>query len=144
MRRIIPTTRAARAGRVLFLVGDCVFLAVVSATAMVVMHMMHGLGWGFMLDCASGMILAMLVATFMAFAVAPVLGSIESMTPSMVVAMLSPMSICVLELFGWSLGLRGCLALGGAIGVGMFVFVQIYGVSCRRALQRGLQARGGT
>lgn len=142
MRSMMPATWATRAGRVLFLVGDCLFLTAVSCTATVVMHMMHSLEWGFMLDCVGGMILGMLVAMLMAFAVAPLLGSIESMTPSMVVAMLSPMSICVLDLFGWSLGQRGCLALGGAFGVGMFVFVQVYGLSCRKAIRWGLHAQG--
>lgn len=144
MRKIMRTIRATRGGPVLFLVGDCLFLTVVSCAATVVMHMMHDLGWGFVLECVSGMILAMFLAMLMAFTVAPVLGSIESMIPSMVVAMLSPMSVCVLHLFGWSLGERGALALGGAFGVGMFVFVQVYGVSCRKALQWDLQARGET
>lgn len=106
------------------------------------MHMMHRLGWGFVFESVSGMILAMVLAMIMSFAVAPVLGSIESMTPSMVIAMISPMSICVLHCLGWKPGERGAIALGVAFGVAMFVFVQVYGVSCRRALRGDPEVRG--
>jgi len=118
-----------------FLAGDGVFLLLVSCATTVAMHMVHELGWGFVLECACGMIVAMLVGTLMAFAAAPLLGSIEAMVPSMVVSMLSPAAVCVFDVFGLDPGMEGAAAVGAAFGTGMFVFVQVYGAHCRAAFQ---------
>jgi len=136
-------TRVSRAVTAVYFFGDGLFLVVVSVTATVVMHMVHKAGWGFLPECATGMILAMLVGMLMALAAAPLLGSIESMAPSMVASMLSPMAVCVLHLLGWKPAEEVCIALGVVFGVGMFAFVQVYGAHCRAIFRRGRAGPGG-
>lgn len=139
----MPENSVMRSRFKLFLVGDCLFLIAVSSTGTIAMHMMHGPEWAFLFECVSGMVIAMLLAMLMAFAVAPILGSIESMTSSMVVSMLSPMLVCAAHLSGGGTGVTGALAIGVAAGIGMFAFVQAYGVSCRKRLEASVRIRSG-
>ena len=116
----------------LFLFGDVCFLVAVGVLSTLTMQLAHAWQWGFLWAFSAGMALAMIVQTLLALLVAPVLGSIESMVPSMVVAMLSPMSVCALHAIGcepdaWAAGM-----LGAAFGLGMFVFILIYGGTSRR------------
>jgi hypothetical protein len=143
-RKPAPAVATTRGGASWFLVGDGLFLILVSCMGTGAMHMMHEVGWGFVLECLSGMVLAMLLAMLMALAVAPVLGSIESMVPAMVISMLSPMSVSALDLFGVDSDAWVALVLGITFGVGMFAFVQAYGASCRAAFRRGATDRGRT
>lgn len=126
-------SRLKRSRRIFFFIADSMFLVLAGIAATTAMHMVHQLEWPFIPTCLVGMVAAMLLQILMAFAAAPLLGSIESMVPSMIIAMISPMTICVLHLFGcestWPMG----AAIGAAFAVGMFVFIQLYGRSCRRA-----------
>ncbi len=130
----------ARAGgelrSVLFSVGDCLFLLTVGVVAAACMRLVDSLGWNSVLAWIVGMGLAMLLQTTLAFAAAPLLGSIETMVPSMVVAMTCPMALDFLEMMGADLGWLWSVALGAGLGFSMFLFVEGYGVLCRQSLRR--------
>jgi hypothetical protein len=108
----------------------------VSVTSTTLMHLVHDLGWNLAFSVFGGMAAAMVIQVLLAMCVAPVLGSIESMGPSMVVAMASPMAICSLDLFRINVERRGAAGLGAAIGLAMFVVVEAYGLACRRRFRR--------
>jgi len=136
--------RTSRVGPAsLFLVTDLVFLILVGVAATLTMHLIHQLGWAFIPMCVTGMIAAMLVQTLMAFAAAPLLGSIESMVPSMIVGMVSPMTICVLHLFGCESTWALAAAIGSAFAVVTFTFIQLYARSFRDSLARQIERSQG-
>lgn len=126
----------ARWRTILFGIGDLVFLVAVGMIATLVMHGTHQLGWNFAVTCVAGMVAAMLVQMLMAFFAAPLLGSIETMTPSMVVGMVSPMSVCTLHMFGCESNCTLALVLGAAFGTAMFLLVIIYGATVKRSLNQ--------
>jgi hypothetical protein len=97
---------------VAFTAGDGLLLVTVSIAATTVMHMIHGLGWNLVLTLICGMAIAMAVQILLAMAAAPILGSIESMVPSMIVAMVSPMAVCALDLAGTPLDPRRSIIVG--------------------------------
>lgn len=120
----------------LFLFGDALFLLLVSVVATTLMHLVHELGWNLAFTLVCGMAVAMLVQMLLAFGAAPILGSIESMVPSMVVAMISPMSICTLDLFGFQLHWQESVLAGAVVGLIVFGLIQVHGFMCRRWLRR--------
>lgn len=124
----------------LFRLGDAVFLVTVGMVATVVMHGTHQLEWNFALTCILGMAAAMAVQMIMALCIAPVLGSIESMTPSMVVGMLSPMSVCTLHMLGREPDCMFATAAGAMFGAAMFAFLELYGAKVRRSLRQTYRA----
>jgi len=85
--------RISRLRSFLFSVGDSLFLITVGILAVTTMRLIDALAWHPVLTWVVGMGLAMLVQTLLAFAVAPILGSIESMVPSMPLAMICPMAL---------------------------------------------------
>jgi len=105
------------------------------------MHFIHQTGWNMAISCFVGMAAAMIVQMVLAFCASPILGSIETMTPSMILGMISPMSICALHMIGCGSSVTLALALGAAFGIGMFVFVDLYGAKVRRELMGTLHAR---
>lgn len=121
---------------ILFGIGDLLFLIAVGMVTTLVMHGMHQLAWNFAVTCLVGMAAAMLVQMLMAFCAAPLLGSIEAMTPSMVVGMVSPMSVCTLHMFGCESNCTLALVLGAAFGTAMFLLVIIYGATVKRSLSQ--------
>ncbi|MEK7711001.1 MAG: hypothetical protein AAB341_03810 [Planctomycetota bacterium] len=121
---------------ILFSVGDCVFLLVIGAVAAMVMRLIDSLAWNAVLTWVVGMALAMLAQTILAFAAAPLLGSIETMVPSMVLTMLCPMALDLLEMIGADLGWSWSIGFGAGLGFAMFLFVEIYGVRCRKSPHR--------
>ena len=122
----------ARLHSILFSFGDCVFLLVIGAVAAMAMRLIASLTWNAVLTWIVGMALAMLTQTILAFAAAPLLGSIETMVPSMVLAMLCPMALDLLEMIGTDLGWSWSIGFGAGLGLAMFLFVEIYGVRCRK------------
>jgi len=112
------------------------FLIAVGIATTLTMHHMHQLGWNFAVTCITGMAAAMLSQMLMAFCAAPLLGSIETMTPSMVVGMVSPMFICARHMVGVESSVAAAMILGTMSGAGMFVFVTIYAAMFRRFLRR--------
>ncbi len=72
-----------QAHSVIFSFGDFVLLLLVSTAAMVAMDRAHALIPNLALAWFAGMAAAMLIQTLLALLVAPLLGSIESMVPSM-------------------------------------------------------------
>jgi len=126
---------------ILFGIGDLLFLVAVGMVTTVVMHGMHQFGWNFTLTCVVGMAAAMLVQMLMAFCIAPLLGSIESMIPSMVVGMISPMSVCTLHMFGREPDCMVAVVFGGIFGGAMFAFIELYGARVRRSLHQAYPAK---
>lgn len=118
----------------LFGIGDLLFLVAVGIVTTLVMHGLHQLGWNFAVTCIVGMTATMLVQMLMAFCAAPLLGSIETMTPSMVIGMVSPMSICTLHMFGCESSGATAIILGACFGAAMFIYVAIYGAKVKRSL----------
>jgi len=137
--RPLPVHQSHHNRAFLFFVADLVFLVLAGIAATQTMHLIHQLEWPFIPTCVIGMIAAMLVQTLMAFAAAPLLGSIESMVPSMIVAMVSPMTICVLHLFGCDSTWALAAAIGSAFAVVTFTFIQFYACSCSHALARQIE-----
>jgi len=127
--------------RAFFFVADLVFLVLAGIGATLTMHLIHQLEWPFFTMCLVGMVAAMVVQTLMAIAVAPLLGSIESMAPSMIIGMASPMTICVLHLFGCESTGSMATAIGAAFAVSMFVFMHAYNHRCRHELRPAGQFR---
>ena len=120
----------------LFVFGDALFLLLVSVVATTLMHLVHELGWNLAFTLICGMAVAMLVQMLLAFGAAPILGSIESMVPSMVVAMISPMAVCTLDLLGFQLHWWESVEVAMAIGLIMFLLIGAHGFLCRRWLRR--------
>jgi triacylglycerol esterase/lipase EstA (alpha/beta hydrolase family) len=106
----------------------------VGAVTTAAMHLAHDLNWNFATTCILGMLLAMAIQMPLAWLVAPVLGSIESMLPSMVLVMVSPMSVCAAHLMGCKMPWFSCAGLGAAFGVGMFVIIQTQSRVYRRTV----------
>lgn len=121
--------------RFLFGLADLVFLASVTATAAWAMNIGHQSGWGFAVGMAVGMALAMAVH-FLALCVAPVLGSIEAMVPSMLTAMVGSMGVCALHLLGQEPTPAIALRVGGGFGAAAFIMLKGYGWTYKRSLRR--------
>lgn len=137
-----------RIHRVGMVIGDLFFLALVGAATTATMHMAHMIewgGWGFVVEMAIGMAVAMLVQVILAWLAAPLLGSIESMAPSMLLAMIAPMAVCVLHGSGCELTWSAAMWCGAAAGVLASSLLLLYGASCRRwALTAGHSTLGGS
>lgn len=131
-----PLGVSARLCPIMFSLGDWVFLLVVGVVAALSMPLIDSLGWNAMLTWIVGMALAMLAQTVLAFTVAPLLGSIETMMPSMVLAMFCPMALDLFEMTGVDLGWSRSVGFGAGLGSAMFLFVQTYDFRCRTALHR--------
>ncbi len=125
--------RQIRQRLIVFGIGDCLFLCLVGGAAAVAMHLAHQLSLGFMFTWIIGMAAAMVLQTLLACLAAPILGTIESMIPSMIVAMASSMLVCAFHLMGGE-GLSESLAAGGSLGLGMFLFVEVHGAACKKSL----------
>lgn len=130
--------------RISIVVGDLLFLAVIGAVSMAAMHMAHMTEWGFAVEMAIGMAVAMVAQLMLAWLAAPLLGSIETMVPSMLVAMIAPMAICALHGSGCVLTWWGALSMGAASGVLASLLLVAYGASCRRWASREGRNLGGS
>lgn len=119
-----------------FAVGDLVFLIAVGVVSTLVMQGIHHLAWNFAVTIVVGMAAAMVAQMLMAFCVAPLLGSIETMTPSMPIGMAGPMAVCALHVIGHETDLWTAVVVGAIFGGAMFAFVQIYAVQVKWKLNR--------
>ncbi len=131
-----PNEDFDRGRRLLFQAGDFAFLVCVGIASTIVAHMVHDIGWPFVPTCLLAMVAAMAVQTLLAIMAAPILGSIESMAPSMIVAMASPMVVCAVHLAGREPTRFIAIVIGALVAVSMFVFVHFYGRSCISALRK--------
>lgn len=116
----------------LFTMGDCAFLVAVGVATLLVVHEMHELQWPIWIACPLGMIAAMVLQMVMAFCVSPLLGSIEAMTPSMVLGMLAPMPFCALHIVGCETTHSAAVMWGVGTGFVMYAFVLSYSTICER------------
>ncbi len=105
------------------------------------MQWIHRSDWNFLLVSILGMAAAMGIQMLMAFGISPLLGSIETMAPSMVVAMIVPMMIDVGELCGWMIGRSEATLFGAASGMIYFGYIEWYGAAFRRRLARARASR---
>ena len=126
----------ARTRSILFGLGDCLFLMLVGASSMVAMNAVHELAWSMPVTWVIGMVAAMAAQMLLALIAAPLLGSIETMAPSMVVAMVVPMAVCVVDATGRELGWMWAITLGAVSGFSAFLLVRASG---RITLIRGMQ-----
>jgi hypothetical protein len=133
--------RQKRQRLIVFRIGDCLFLCLVGGAAALAMHLAHQLNWGFVPTWIIGMSMAMALQAFLACLAAPILGTIESMIPSMIVAMASSMLVCALHLMMGEEGLSESLAGGGLLGLGLFFFVEAYDAACKKSLHRFFPGR---
>jgi hypothetical protein len=84
----------------LFQIGDFLFAVAVAGSAIYVMHLAHRFQIGFVASMVVGMAAGMVLQVVASFAVAPLLGSIESMVPAMATGMIAPMAVCARALVG--------------------------------------------
>ena len=135
----------------MFIFGDGLFLILLGVAASLTMYLVHSLMtylfdsrvWILVLSLVFGMSLAMIFQNLLAFAVAPILGSIESMVPSMVVAIIVPVLFCSLALVGINVNRSGAVALGAAGGISIFIFIKAYAWRCRKSLHFTFAQKGG-
>ncbi len=131
--------RSVKRLSVLFALADALFLMVVGSASNSVMHLVHTLEWNFALTFVVGKAAAMGAQMALSVLLAPLLGSIETMVPSMIVGMLSPMQLCALELAGYRpMGTTGVLA-GAMFGLVTFVGLQCWGWRRSRSLRRAFR-----
>ncbi|GMU35270.1 MAG: hypothetical protein AMXMBFR20_31420 [Planctomycetia bacterium] len=119
---------------VLFRIGDAVFLIAVGAESGIVMQWVHQLGWNFLALSVLGMAAAMAIQMLLSFGLSPLLGSIETMAPSMVVAMIGPMLIDAGDLMGLMMRRHEAAFVGGAFGLLFFSYLEWYGARIRSRL----------
>lgn len=125
---------------IVFAIADALFLMLVGAVSNWVMHLVHTLQWSFAMTIVVGMAAAMAAQMALAFLAAPVLGSIETMVPSMIVGMLSPMQLCAFELIGSHPDRMTGLVAGAAFGLATFATLHFWGRRYRHALRRTFSA----
>lgn len=127
---------ADRCRAILFTIGDCLFLIAVGMITTLVMQIVHRLGWNLAPTCIVGMAAAMLVQMLMAVCATPLLGPIESVTPSMVVGMLSPMVVCLMHMVGHETSPTTAIAAGAVFGAIMSGYIVILGIRTRQQLRQ--------
>jgi len=107
------------------------------------MQVLHQSEWNFLAVSLLGMAAAMGIQMLPSFGLSPLLGSIETMAPSMVVATLVPMLVDVAEIMGWMFGRFEAAFLGAAFGLLFFGYLAWYGTFVRRWLARAWPAERG-
>lgn len=100
------------------------------------MHLVHAFEWNFGLTMVLGMVAAMGVQMVLAVLAAPVLGSIETMVPSMIVGMLGPMQLCAIELVGYHATRATGVLAGAAFGLAIFIVLRLWGRSRGHSLRQ--------
>ena len=108
----------------LFAAGDLAFLTIIGAGTNAAMLLVHSFRWNCIATLIVGMTAAMVIQMVLATLAAPLLGSIETMVPSMVVGMLGPMLICVWDPFTG--GITYTVAAFSGAASGMFVFAALH------------------
>ena len=132
VRMTIRLTRSSA-----FSVGDALFQLAVSLGASAVMYLLHILDIPFFLAALAGMLAAMALQTVMALAISPLLGSIESMVPSMVLGMLAPMMVCAAHFAGMRVSMESSLIIAIGAAVLFHLYLRRHGRRCRRRFESG-------
>jgi hypothetical protein len=125
----------------LFRVGDGVFLITVGAESGIVMYCVSELPWNPVLLSLLGMAAAMILQMTLAFGLSPLLGSIETMAPSMVVAMVVPMLVDLYKMVMDATRLSDAAITGAIFGALFFGYLQWYEVVVGRRLARAWPTR---
>lgn len=125
----------------IFVLGDALFLMTVGSASTFAMHLVHTLEWNIAVTLILGMAAAMGVQLVLATAAAPLLGSIETMVPSMIVGALSPMQLCAVELVGYHETRGIAILAGAAFGLATLILLQIWGRWRFRYLRRTASER---
>lgn len=128
--------RRKRWRRLAFALGDCAFLLAIGWLAVAAVQVTQSLPGSALLLSFLGMGLAMLIQMGLSFLLAPLLGSIETMTPSMVVAMFSPMVLEGIEMAGFEFIPSLARYFGALCGALMFGWMAAYAAACQRRFQR--------
>lgn len=122
--------------KTVFCIGDVMFGAVVGLSAIYVMHLAHRLSIGFFGAMALGMTAGMLLQMIASFAVAPILGSIESMVPSMIVGCVAQMSVCGTHLVNCKLSIGAAVLSAVASSLVVEMVLTVYAYRCDRRFVR--------
>lgn len=119
-----------------FLAGDLALYVVLGIEAAFSMHLAHEHVAGVMAATLSGMVLGMLVATGTAFMFRPLLGSIETTVPAMIVGMAGGAVVCLFMLTVGTPTANLVVRLGVGGGMLTFGWIAAFGSGCRRRLAR--------
>jgi hypothetical protein len=120
----------------LFQIGDFLFAVAVAGSAIYIMHLAHQFQIGFVASMAVGMAAGMLLQIVASFAVAPLLGSIESMVPAMAAGMIAPMAVCARTLVGCHLTDKETAVVAVATAIIVQFLMGTYSRLCRLRLAR--------
>lgn len=102
------------------------------------MHLVHQTGVGLLAATLLGMTAAMLVQIVLATAVAPLLGSIESMVPSAVVGMTVPGLVCLLTFVGMPWHRSTLYTAAALVALAFSLWTKVYAWQCRRRFRQGV------
>ena len=132
----VPERGRSTLGSVLFAVGDAALLVTVAVAGTWVMHRVHETGVGFLAAVLLGTSAATIVQIVLAIAVAPLLGSIESMVPSALVGMTTPALVCAAALLGAGWHRPTLLAVAALVALAFSAWLKVYAWRCRRRFAR--------
>lgn len=127
--------------RMAFSVGDLALILTVAIAGSRVMQVTHEMGLPLAVGILVGMLASMLVQLLLATLAAPILGSIESMVPTAVVAMSLPAVVCVLSLLGLDWRRSHLDAATATIASVFWLWTIAYAHGCRRRFRTVAVAR---
>lgn len=127
--------------RMAFSVGDLALSLTVSIAGSRVIQVAHEMERSLAVGILLGMLASMLVQLLLATLAAPILGSIESMVPTAVVAMSLPAVVCVLSLLGLGWRRSQLDAATATIALVFWLWTIAYAHRCRHRLRTLAVAR---
>lgn len=130
----VTTLRAISAlalRRMAFSVGDLALILAVAIAGSHVMQLAHEVGLPLAVGILLGMLASMLVQLLLATLASPLLGSIESMVPTAVIAMALPAVVCVVSLLGLDWRPSQLDAATATIGLLFWLWTIAYAHRCR-------------
>lgn len=131
--------RAVR--RMAFSLGDLALILTVAIAGSRVMQLAHEMSLPLAVGILLGMLASMLVQLLLATLAAPILGSIESMVPTAVIAMALPAVVCVLALLGLDWRRTQLDAATATIASLFWLWTIAYAHGCRRRFRTLAVAR---
>ena len=115
-----------------FSIGDLALILTVAIAGSRVMQVAHEMGFPLAVGLLFGMLASMLVQLLLATLAAPILGSIESMVPTAVIAMTLPAVVCLLSLLGLDWRRAQLDAATATLALAFWLWTIAYAHRCRR------------
>lgn len=137
----VGAIRARAVRRIAFSVGDLALILTVAIAGSRVMQVAHETGLPLAVGLLLGMLASMLVQLLLATLAAPILGSIESMVPTAVIAMTLPAVVCVLSLLGLDWRRSQLDAATATIALAFWLWTIAYAHRCRHRFRTLAVAR---